>query len=185
MGLDMMLNKKVYIGAQYEHRNITGNVEIFKDGKRLDLGMKNLEYLEYEVVYWRKANAIHAWFVKNAQNNVDDCGTYEVSQEQLQELVDTCKKALSALENAGKIRIENRNVLVLGEGGGQKTEPVDIYDPLVVADIMPTQGGFFFGGTEINDWYIDNLKTTITAIESELETSKGDESVYYTYHSSW
>ena len=29
-------------------------------------------------IYWRKANAIHGWFVKNAQQGIDDCRTYSV-----------------------------------------------------------------------------------------------------------
>jgi hypothetical protein len=36
--------------------------------------------------YWRKANAIHQWFVANVQNEEDDCGVYEVSHDQLKRL---------------------------------------------------------------------------------------------------
>lgn len=34
-----------------------------------------------DVGYWRKANAIHAWFVKNVQGGVDNCQSHEVSKE--------------------------------------------------------------------------------------------------------
>ena len=44
-----------------------------------------------EIIYWRKANAIHKWFVENVQEGVDDCGEYEVTVEQLTELRDLCK----------------------------------------------------------------------------------------------
>ena len=44
-----------------------------------------------EVGYWRKANAIHKWFVDNIQDGNDDCGDYEVSKEQLEELLRVCK----------------------------------------------------------------------------------------------
>lgn len=40
-----------------------------------------------EAGYWRKANQIHAWFVKNVQAGVDDCGLYEVTRAQLEELL--------------------------------------------------------------------------------------------------
>ena len=46
--------------------------------------------------YWRKANAIHGWFVKNVQGGIDDCSQYEVSAEQLQQLHDACQEALNA-----------------------------------------------------------------------------------------
>lgn len=36
---------------------------------------------------WRKANAIHAWFVKHLQDGRDDCGHYEVSRSILAELL--------------------------------------------------------------------------------------------------
>lgn len=47
-----------------------------------------------EAIYWRKANQIHKWFVDNVQNGVDDCGSYEVSLEQLRKLYDLCVEAL-------------------------------------------------------------------------------------------
>jgi hypothetical protein len=53
-----------------------------------------------EVAYWRKANQIHTWFVENAQDNEDDCGYYEVTKYQLEELVATCKEVLGDMDKA-------------------------------------------------------------------------------------
>ena len=36
MGLDMFLYAKVYVGEEYEHRKVTGTVEVFADGKKID-----------------------------------------------------------------------------------------------------------------------------------------------------
>jgi len=47
-----------------------------------------------EVGYWRKANAIHGWFVRNVQNNVDDCGDYTVTKDQLRNLLMACELVL-------------------------------------------------------------------------------------------
>ena len=33
MGLDMHLNKHVFIGAKYEHRKVTGSIQIESDGR--------------------------------------------------------------------------------------------------------------------------------------------------------
>lgn len=52
--------------------------------------------LSINIAYWRKDNAIHAWFVKNVQNGEDNCGDYSVSREQLEELVKTCRQALAS-----------------------------------------------------------------------------------------
>lgn len=48
-----------------------------------------------EAAYWRKANAVHGWFVREVQGGTDDCGTYLVTAQQLEELRDACKAALA------------------------------------------------------------------------------------------
>lgn len=60
----------------------------FPDDREKKYPVKNV--FEY-VGYWRKANAIHRWFVENVQNGMDDCGTYIVEKEQLEELLSICK----------------------------------------------------------------------------------------------
>jgi len=47
-----------------------------------------------KVAYWRKANHIHRWFVKNVQEDNDDCGCYFVSEDQLKSLKDICDKII-------------------------------------------------------------------------------------------
>jgi hypothetical protein len=47
-----------------------------------------------QIVSWRKANAIHKWFVDNVQNGVDDCGEYKVTKEHLIQLYNTCSDIL-------------------------------------------------------------------------------------------
>lgn len=48
-----------------------------------------------KVGYWRKVNSVHQWFVNNCQDGNDDCREAYVSRENLQELLDTCKKVLA------------------------------------------------------------------------------------------
>ena len=48
-----------------------------------------------EAAYWRKANAVHGWFVRKIQGGTDDCGTYPVTAQQLEELRDACKAVLA------------------------------------------------------------------------------------------
>ena len=45
-----------------------------------------------EVAYWRKANAIHGWFMQFT--DVDNCTPVTISKDQLVELRDTCAKVL-------------------------------------------------------------------------------------------
>lgn len=53
-----------------------------------------LTSINEEVMYWRKANAIHGWFVNNVQDGNDDCGRYEVTMGQLLELRELCIQVL-------------------------------------------------------------------------------------------
>ena len=53
--------------------------------------IKPWEYCKHWTVsvnigYWRKASAVHGWFVERVQDGEDDCGDYCVSLEQLYEL---------------------------------------------------------------------------------------------------
>lgn len=48
-----------------------------------------------QVGYWRKANHIHKWFVENVQDGIDECNTYEVTKEQLKDLLSVCRKVLN------------------------------------------------------------------------------------------
>jgi hypothetical protein len=48
-----------------------------------------------EVAYWRKFNALHSWFVTNVQIGVDDCGSYEVSQDHIDDLLLTLENTLA------------------------------------------------------------------------------------------
>ena len=94
MGLDMYLTMKYYIGAEYEWNKITGTVDIYADGQKIPIELKDVKSISVEVAYWRKVNQIHKWFVDNVQAGEDDCREYYVSDEQLKELIAICKKVL-------------------------------------------------------------------------------------------
>lgn len=50
--------------------------------------------VDYQVGYWRKANAIHRWFVHNCADGVDECQDVYVPVAQLKKLLEVCKKTL-------------------------------------------------------------------------------------------
>ena len=47
--------------------------------------------------------------------------------------------------------------------------------------LLPSASGFFFGGTEYDEWYFDGIDNTIQILEEALEDERGD----YYYSSSW
>lgn len=94
MGLDMYLNKETFIGAEYEHRKVTGAIDVQLDGKPVAIQFNRVSTITERVGYWRKANAIHKWFVENVQGGEDDCEEYEVEVEKMKELLNIVKKVL-------------------------------------------------------------------------------------------
>ncbi|MBI9018014.1 MAG: hypothetical protein JEZ07_12225 [Phycisphaerae bacterium] len=95
MGLDMYLEKSVWIGANYEHNEVTGIIDLKSKGKLVKVNTNKVKSIIEDYAYWRKANQIHGWFVRNVQDGQDNCARYYVSVEQMEELVDTCLKVLA------------------------------------------------------------------------------------------
>lgn len=55
------------------------------------------------VAYWRKANAIHSWFITNVGNGIDDCEPFVVTKENLEELLDLCRKVIENPKKCAKL----------------------------------------------------------------------------------
>ena len=103
MGLDMYLTKEIYVGANYKFNEVRGEINLTTNGKPIKVNLNKVVSIHESFAYWRKANQIHNWFVENVQNGVDNCGTYYVSAEKLQELVEICKKVLDNHELAEEL----------------------------------------------------------------------------------
>jgi len=154
MGLDMYLTREVYVGANYPHNMITGTVELFRgeEKKPIKVDINRISSITEHVGYWRKANAIHKWFVDNVQDGVDECQRSWIAQEKLSELLEVCKQILANKELAPKL--------------------------------LPTQSGFFFGPTEYNEWYFEDIQSTVSILQPIVDGFETDSNEYY-YRSSW
>jgi len=157
MGLDMYLRKRIYIGANYEHNNVKGEINITKgeENKPVKINLNKVTYIIEDAGYWRKANQIHKWMVENVQNDEDDCKEYYVSDDKLEELLSLCKQVKANHTLAKKL--------------------------------LPTQDGFFFGDTEYGEYYFQDIDDTIKIIEdifSEKEENGYYPFEVY-YQSSW
>lgn len=97
MGLDMYLSTKRYMSKYFD----AADVDRIKQVNDIFgvVGIEDEDYgaeeVKFRVAYWRKANAIHDWFVRNCQDGRDECQEAWVSREQLQELIDLCKQVIA------------------------------------------------------------------------------------------
>ena len=96
---------------------------------------------------WRKANAIHGWFVRNVQDGVDDCGRYEVSRKQIEKLDILCEEVL-------------------------KRRNTDTSEKL-----LPHMQGFFFGAYNYDEWYYDYVSQTRGIIRAILTNYNSQEDI--------
>lgn len=107
MGLDMYLKGKRYLSTAFrkDDRKIQqGIIELLPEIDWIGTGQNlPIKKIEVEVGYWRKANAVHAWFVREVQDGEDDCGSYWVSREQLTKLRDHCQRSLEDHEEAAEL----------------------------------------------------------------------------------
>lgn len=184
----MYLTRKKYIGAKWDHNNITGTIDIKKGDKQIPIDFKKVSYIEEEVGYWRKANAIHKWFVDNVQEGIDDCKEYYVSIEQLKELHDICQKIKSEVK-LEKGKIKNGKTFENGEWKPIIEDGEFIENPEICQELLPTTSGCFFGSTEYDEYYMYDIDETIKIIEEILKDEEnlnnlGLYSDYY-YQSSW
>jgi len=88
MGLDMYLSRKFYV-KNWNHTadNDKYSITITKGEKPSFIPTDKITSITTEEMYWRKANAIHNWFVTNVQDGNDDCNEYYVDTEKLKKLL--------------------------------------------------------------------------------------------------
>ena len=150
MGLDMYLKAQKYASENLSPELYSKVI----DAVNVDvLPRKELPSVEVNVgvAYWRKANAIHQWFVDKCQDGTDDCRPAYVSREQLEELLNLAKQVKA--------------------------------DPSLASELLPTSSGFFFGSTEYDEYYMQDIDNTIEQLEQVLTTTNND--WYFEYQSSW
>lgn len=146
--------------------------------------VRNVE-IRTTVLQWRKANAIHNWFVREVQDGVDDCGYHYVDEEKLAELRDLCIRVIDNAELApDKIKTSTVYDATTGPRGRAVFEDgLVMVDTTLAEELLPTASGFFFGSTDYNEWYIEELKYTRDGIERVLENLP--DRAYLHYSSSW
>jgi len=192
MGLDMYLTKKTYIGAEYEHRNVKGIINLTegKDNTPIKIKLERVSYIEERVGYWRKANQIHNWFVKNIQNGVDNCGEYELPKEKAIELLSICKEIKEkCVLTDGKVR---NGQVANAETKGEFVDVIEdgklMSNSHIAAKLLPSSSGFFFGSTDYDQYYMQDIDDTIEILETilgESDPNKGYFSEEIYYRSSW
>lgn len=158
MGLDMFLYKRTYVKNWDFMRPEERHTITVTGPHAAAIRPDDISYTAREVAYWRKANAVHRWFVHECQNGVDDCRQTYVPYDKLRELLHHCEAILT----------------VATEGGDWQR---------VANERLPPVEGFLFGRTELDEHYLDDIRSTVQQLRVLLTEDEATGSVYY--ESSW
>lgn len=179
MGLDMYVNirhkdtqSKIDAYEAWENKYSYEEWQRLTEEQREEWRNSEPEY-EYddmygkELMYWRKANQIHNWFVQNCQNGVDDCGRYAITVADLMKLKELCEKILTMTEKRKAMRYTSFSAT--------EKEEVDVRFLTLegveyAIEHLPSRSGFFFGSTEYDDYYVLELENTVEQINDTLDT---------------
>ena len=157
MGLDMYLEARRYVQKQTYDQSYNSNpvpeyalianlafpadADKFNDFAGLEVNLT--------VGYWRKANAIHNWFIQNCANGVDDCRDVLVEATHLTNLLTIVSDLLTTRDEAKAM------------------------------ELLPPTPGFFFGSYDIDEWYWGSLEYTKEILEHVLTLDDKSTSFYY------
>lgn len=124
------------------------------------LGVDGAEvWVQVTAAYWRKANAIHGWFVDNCQGGVDECQESDlIDAEQLMHLRHLCERDAKAVA-----------------GGPPAPEGLN----------LRPRAGFFFGSADADELWVESLVETIAAIDRIIPAAIEAGGVVFTYQASW
>lgn len=138
MGLDMYLRAECYLSPR-----LPENVRALHAQVASLIGITPCEEspsitVVVNIGYWRKANAIHGYFLRCLKDGADDCRPIAISRDELVELRLLCLRLLASL-NVEEAR-----------------------------EKLPPQDGFFFGSSEISDSYWADLANTVAILDRAL-----------------
>ena len=168
MGLDMYFSRRTYVGKLKNTKDSDGNwserdvnnMELkFDDADLSHINLKNVRYIEEVFGEFRKFNALHAYVVDNFASGVDDCQMIYLGIDDL---------------------IQIQEVLCLVK------ESLSIGDKVIAEQTLPPQEGFFFGSTEIDNWYEQDVKEAVEVFNKIIEEhSIVGHNASYSYQASW
>lgn len=210
MGLDMSIRMKrrvergnKNIGKPFVRYYYKDNEEfdyiMSDDDGKIPANLKNkagnlsrkADYAEddFEIAYWRKANEIHKWFVDNVQNGENDCGSYILTKENLQDLLSLVTDVLMHCElKEGTIR--NGYTIKKGLFGFRKKynkmkgKVLTRSSKRYCKKHLPTFSGCFYGSLDYDEYYYNDLVYTKDILKEILLNYDFDEVTLY-YESSY
>jgi len=94
MGLDIYLSKKIFIGAMYISRGITGSVSLFSRGKKIPVRLERLAYVIEDIYHGRKTHWLLHWLEIELPESLGNAEEQEISVSLMDRLHQACVEVL-------------------------------------------------------------------------------------------
>ena len=151
MGLDMYLSKKTYV-KQWDHQSPEER---------------------YEVVVTKGGNAVDGIKSSRVKYIEEEIGYWRKANQIHRWFVENVQEGK---DDCGDYYVDNSDLEKLLIACKQVEA-----DHSLAESLLPAASGFFFGGTDYDEWYFEDIKNTIKIVEEALEAGSGE--IYYS--SSW
>lgn len=134
-----------------------------------------------EIGYWRKFNALHHLFLEVGGAQLDsNCEEVPLTLENLEYVYGICKKVKDILDAAPKHDSDGKPIAVkdaLDYEGENYFFSDEVCEQAI--KLLDPQEGFFWGNTEIDDFYHYKVCSSLPILERAIELAKQGEEIYY------
>lgn len=148
-------------------------------------GKKTYYNFDEEMGYLRKANFIHSYIIENFGGGVDNCEPIILTQENIKQLMDTIKEIIYRTKMK-KGKIQNGYSYTRNKQGEIIKKPIlengyimDTKSQKIANELLPTKEGFFFGSTNYDQYYYDDLLETYNICNELLKVDLSKYDIYY------
>jgi hypothetical protein len=153
MGLDMYLSRKTYV-KQWSHQKPEEQFEI-----TITKGGKPYDGID----------------ISNVTNIEEEVGYWRKANQIHRWFVENIQ---NGVDNCGEYSVSKGE---LEELRNICTEVLN--DHSKAEELLPSASGFFFGNTDYDEWYYNDVEHTIEILDKILSESDGNQDIYYS--SSW
>ena len=153
MGLDMYLTRKTYV-KQWSHQKPEEQFEV-----TITKGGKPYDGID----------------ISNVTNIEEEVGYWRKANQIHRWFVENVQ---NGVDNCGEYSVSKGE---LEELRNICTEVLN--DHSKAEELLPAASGFFFGNTDYDEWYYNDVENTIAIIDKILSESDGNQDIYYS--SSW
>jgi hypothetical protein len=153
MGLDMYLTRKTYV-KQWSHQKPEDQFEV-----TITKGGKPYDGID----------------ISNVTNIEEEVGYWRKANQIHRWFVDNVQ---NGVDNCGEYSVSK------GELEELRNICTEVFnDHSKAEELLPSTSGFFFGNTDYDEWYYNDVQHTIEILDKILSESDGNQDIYYS--SSW